>query len=216
LYRHGQLPGARDLHEVGLFYLFASDRPLDAEELCFVIRNSGYRFTDTSLMVALIRYRAPLDRDQAGRWFIDKTEPKCRDFMANLIEVKGADPFDAVLTRTAGQVRSGLAEMNRRLGPVIRKESRKQGADELGKQVLEEQLAEEDRRRSGEQKTFAWPKPPACTYFEGDTGRVGRVRRRAIAIVEGRAIEPYVATIECRDLYLEACVKAYRQVVYGA
>jgi hypothetical protein len=82
--------------------------------------------------------------------------------------------------------------------------------------VLEEQVVEDVRRKSREPKAFAWPKPPSCAYFDGDTGRVGRVRRRAIAIVEGRAIEPYVATIECRDRYLEACVEAYRQVVYGA
>jgi hypothetical protein len=216
LYRHGLLPGARDLHDVGLFYLFASDRPLDTEELCFVIRNAGYRFTDSSLMVALVRYRAPLDRDHHGRWFINKTEPKCREFMANLIELKAGETFDAVLSRTAEQVRAGLAEMSRRLGPALREGSRAQSIVALGKRVLEEQVVEDVRRKSREPKAFAWPKPPSCAYFDGDTGRVGRVRRRAIAIVEGRAIEPYVATIECRDRYLEACVEAYRQVVYGA
>lgn len=208
LYRHGLLPGARDLHEVGLFYLFASEQPLHTDELCFVIRYVGYRFSDASLVSAITRYRSPIERDGDGRWFVDTTKPESTGFMTRLIELKSGDVFNAVLYRTAAQVKAGLKEMDRRrraVGDIDRTEGDSAGV--LGKR---------GKPKSGEPKVFAWPRPPACEYFETGIGRVSRVRRRAIAIVEGRSVEPYVADIKCRDQYLEACMQAYRLLVSSA
>src|SRR5690606_6146583 len=53
LFRHGLLPGPRNLVGVGLFFLLASQREVAVEKLAFVMKWRGYRFQDNSLQVAL-------------------------------------------------------------------------------------------------------------------------------------------------------------------
>ncbi len=55
LYRHGLLPGARDLGRVASVYIHASDAALTIDEVRFVLRHVGYRFSANSLEPALWR-----------------------------------------------------------------------------------------------------------------------------------------------------------------
>jgi hypothetical protein len=55
LYRHGLLPGVRDLASVAGVLIHASDRQLEMEELQFVMRHVGYRFVPSSLVAAMHR-----------------------------------------------------------------------------------------------------------------------------------------------------------------
>ena len=55
LFRHGFLPGVRDLARVGGIYLHAADRRLAFTELDFVLKFAGYRYQELSLRNALWR-----------------------------------------------------------------------------------------------------------------------------------------------------------------
>src|SRR5438128_7644601 len=57
LFRHGMLPGLRDLGQAGGVYIHASDRILNLEEIAFILRHGGYEFTDSSLAIALGRIK---------------------------------------------------------------------------------------------------------------------------------------------------------------
>jgi hypothetical protein len=53
LFRHGLIPGPRNLAGVALFLLLASEASVPVERLAFVMKWRGYRFQDNSLQIAL-------------------------------------------------------------------------------------------------------------------------------------------------------------------
>ena len=55
LYRHGLLPGVRDLGRAAAVFIHASDAALTIDEIRFVLRHAGYRFSANSLEPALWR-----------------------------------------------------------------------------------------------------------------------------------------------------------------
>jgi hypothetical protein len=55
LYRHGLLPGVRDLGTPAALYLYVTDLVLDYREVWFVMKNSGYRSEEVSIYYALRR-----------------------------------------------------------------------------------------------------------------------------------------------------------------
>src|SRR5262249_50312988 len=55
LYRHGLLPGIRDIGAAAATYIHASDRSLRVDEVRFVLHHAGYRFSANSLPPALGR-----------------------------------------------------------------------------------------------------------------------------------------------------------------
>jgi hypothetical protein len=177
LYRHGLLPGARDLTAVGSILSYSSEEPLLIEELCFVARYVGYSFADASLSTALARFAGPIKQDSSGRWSGERNDPAAERYMAALLELKPGPQFLVIKNRAASQVRAGLRELVRRLG--------KRPAPLL------------------------WPPAPSCKYFADDPARIKRVQRRAVSVVEGLPVQPYVARIPERDAYLEGCIQTY-------
>lgn len=118
LFRHGLLPGVRNLSLVGGVYLHAGECTLGVYELEFVLKFVGYTFRDLSLRFALQRgldlgiYRSkdialftPTERSAASQ-----TEA------ARALGLPRGALFDAVVKRAAGQVSAALDEMNRRRG----------------------------------------------------------------------------------------------------
>lgn len=88
LYRHGLLPGVRDLASAGSVFLHASDRTLTLAELNFIMRTKlGYSFQEGSLRSALNRACfcqrldasrhgcCPRSRRAAGRGRAGRTAP---------------------------------------------------------------------------------------------------------------------------------------------
>lgn len=55
MYRHGLLPGVRDLGRVAGIYIHVSDTALTIEEIYFIMRHVGYRFSFGSLEPAVWR-----------------------------------------------------------------------------------------------------------------------------------------------------------------
>lgn len=55
LYRHGLLPGVRDIGAAAGVLIHVSDRQLNLDEIRFILRYVGYRVTATSIPQALAR-----------------------------------------------------------------------------------------------------------------------------------------------------------------
>ena len=110
LYRHGLIPGPRDLGTIAAAFLWATDTALTQEEVCFVLQYAGYRFQSTSMYLALTRAqsRGLIQRNWGG-WFAGDVG------FANLVGFTSGDDVGAVLMRTRSQVEAGLAERERRL-----------------------------------------------------------------------------------------------------
>lgn len=113
LFRHGLVPGARNLATVAKALLYSWDSSMDVEELGFVMRLMGYRFQQQSLVNALNyddeveweTWTAPLfERSPGARWRLVEWNVGPSEAIVDEI----ADMYNEVIT-------NGLAERQRRL-----------------------------------------------------------------------------------------------------
>ena len=117
LYRHGLLPGLRDIGSAAAVYVHVSDRQLRLDEIHFILRHAGYRYAGGSLDQGLARvwdqgavhwkwgtYRGRRDNVQDQR------------AVARTLRLGRRGPvFRAVVERASGVVEEALAERGRRL-----------------------------------------------------------------------------------------------------
>lgn len=116
LYRHGLVPGPRNLAGVARVFLFGHG-PLRHEELEFVMKESGYRFQSTSLGQALNNEPEVWWFHDVGGWLWDtaRTEEAALD-LQRLGVARTREDFNTVVDRCAAMAAMGLAELERRLG----------------------------------------------------------------------------------------------------
>ena len=96
LYRHGLLPGARRLADVGQFLLLASHKSLSTPNLAFVMRSLGYRFQARSLDTAL--WNAPFTQwDGAG--YVVENRRMARQMLTSIGVAPGRDGLTLMLAR---------------------------------------------------------------------------------------------------------------------
>lgn len=110
LYRHGLLPGVRDLGAAAAVYIHATERPMTQDEARHVLQQVGYRFQSQTIYLALRRVEEQglLQRDYAGWW-----APTHRS-MGPVLGLYHRDDTDAVLKRAAKQATAALAELDGR------------------------------------------------------------------------------------------------------
>lgn len=116
LYRHGLLPGVRDLGSAAAVFLYVTDRPVDYSELWFVLKYAGYRSEEISIYYALRRAEdyGLVVRTGGGRWRRPTREQLPEAKVRRLLGVRGAD-LETVLERTESQLESAQRERRRRL-----------------------------------------------------------------------------------------------------
>jgi hypothetical protein len=118
LYRHGFLPGVRDLARVGGIYLHAADRRLTLAELDFVLKFVGYRYQEVSLRNAL-RREAGLGlykQEWFDTWAGIRASDRQRREAARAIGLLGRPAIvESIIDRAARQVDDALDERERRL-----------------------------------------------------------------------------------------------------
>ena len=116
LYRHGLLPGVRDLGAAAAVFLYATDLSLDSSQLWFALKHSGYRSEEASIYYALRRAESQglAARTGGGRWRRPTREALPEARVKRLLGVVGQD-FSAVIARTTAQLEEALAERQRRL-----------------------------------------------------------------------------------------------------
>jgi hypothetical protein len=110
LYRHGLLPGIRDLGSAAAVYIHAIDEPMTQDQARQVLQRIGYRFQSTTIYLALRRVEEEglLQRDYAGWW------GPTRRSMGPVLGIHHRDDTDAVLKRAARQATTALAELDGR------------------------------------------------------------------------------------------------------
>jgi hypothetical protein len=108
LYRHGLLPGVRDLGSAAAVFIHAADEPMTQDEARGILQHVGYRFQSTTIYLALRRVEDEglLQRDVAGWW------GPTRRSMGPVLGLHHREETDAVLHRAARQARRALAELN--------------------------------------------------------------------------------------------------------
>lgn len=115
LYRHGLLPGVRDLGAAASVFLYATERILHHSELWFAMRYAGYQAEEASVYYALRRAAtADLVHDSWTGW---RRPPRNQLPLARLkrsVGARGRD-FELVIERAGQQVEAALAERSRRL-----------------------------------------------------------------------------------------------------
>lgn len=114
LYRHGLLPGARDLGSIAAVFAAAINRPMLDRELAFVLRWVGYRFQPDSMYLALLRSEergylvlrhggwAPSGRSVRGLLRVTKA-----DSVARIVERARVQAEEAMRDREHRLTRSG-------------------------------------------------------------------------------------------------------------
>jgi hypothetical protein len=117
LYRHGLLPGVRDLGAAAAVYIHASDRTLRLDEVRFILRHVGYRFSPNSLPPALTRVWMERCFDWTWGAYIGRREHiKDQRAAARLLRLGRRGPvFRDIIERSAGQASAALAERDVRL-----------------------------------------------------------------------------------------------------
>jgi len=111
LYRHGLLPGVRDMGSAAVVYLAAADSVLTQDEIYFVLRHVGYRDQSTSMYLALRRMAdfGLIDYGYEGWTWAGKP-------LAPIVGLEDfPDEVDAVFQRAVAQVSMALEERERRL-----------------------------------------------------------------------------------------------------
>lgn len=116
LYRHGLLPGVRDLGAAAAVYLYVTDLALDYREVWFVMKQAGYRSEEVSIYYALRRAEAYglVVRTWGGSWRRPTREQLPAAKLKRMLGARGRD-FELVLERAGNQLERGLAERRRRL-----------------------------------------------------------------------------------------------------
>jgi hypothetical protein len=113
LFRHGIYPGPRNLIGAALLLMHAHGEPVEVYQLGFVMKYTGYRFQDTSLLMAL--------RTEADvRWITNRhcRIPDDAEITTRLLSLGVAptvEQFTAVVDHARQLMRSGLEEYRRRL-----------------------------------------------------------------------------------------------------
>jgi hypothetical protein len=106
LYRHGLVPGVRDLGLAATVFIHAADTELAQEEARFVLQHVGYRFQSTSIYLALRRAEdAGLLTRKLGRW------GPTRRSMGPVLGLWHRIDVDAVIERATRQVSDALATL---------------------------------------------------------------------------------------------------------
>lgn len=109
LYRHGLLPGLRDLGALAAVFLLATELALSHDEIYFVLRHAGYRFQITSLNAALARAAGQGLVCWYGTWRASSFDA------ASLLGLNSAEDAAAVVARAQSQAAAALLERERRL-----------------------------------------------------------------------------------------------------
>ena len=126
LYRHGLLPGVRDLGRAAGVYIHAADRRLSLDEIRFILRHAGYRFSPGSLEPALWRvnnlgiFRTVQGWNSSGSWCTHwegaRENPRRQRAAASALRLGRRGPdLRAVVARAAEQEEAALIERARRL-----------------------------------------------------------------------------------------------------
>jgi hypothetical protein len=116
LFRHGFLPGVRDLARVGGIYLHAADRRLTLAELDFVLKFAGYRYQELSLRNALWReVGLGLYRNESADSWSGSRDSASERTAARAMELPRGEFSRAIIDRVAHQVEIALGERRRRL-----------------------------------------------------------------------------------------------------
>jgi hypothetical protein len=118
LFRHGFLPGVRDLTRVGGIYLHAADARLTVAELDFVLKFAGYRYQELSLRNALWRgVGLGLYRNESWEsWSGSRDSVSRQREAARAMGLRRGPFFSAIIERVTAQVDAALLERDRRLG----------------------------------------------------------------------------------------------------
>jgi hypothetical protein len=117
LFRHGFVPGVRDLARVGGIYLHAAGRPLTVAELDFILKFVRYRYQELSLRNALWRgtglgiYRS----ESAESWSAARDSKSGQREVARAMGMRRGPIFREIVERTTVQVEAALCERERRL-----------------------------------------------------------------------------------------------------
>jgi hypothetical protein len=116
LYRHGVLPGVRDLGAAATVFLYTTDLALDYSQVWFILKHAGYRSEEASIYYALRRAESQglVTRTWGGSWRRPTREALPEARVKRLLGVVGQD-FETVIERTTAQVEGALAERRRRL-----------------------------------------------------------------------------------------------------
>ena len=117
LYRHGLLPGVRDIGATAGVLIHVSDRSLTLDEVRFVMRFLGYRVTASSIYQAL--WRVADDDLFKATWngYIGRSGSELQQRAAARAMGLGrrGPVFRAITERAAAQVAAALRERERRL-----------------------------------------------------------------------------------------------------
>jgi hypothetical protein len=126
LYRHGLLPGVRDLGRTAAVFIHASDRQLTIDEVTFIMRHVGYKFSHGSVEPAVWRvrdlgiFKITHGWTDSGDWTSllagSRESVQRQRAVAHALRLgrRGPDLW-TILDRAASQVESALAERHRRL-----------------------------------------------------------------------------------------------------
>lgn len=116
LYRHGPLPGPRNLEEAARLVLVTAGRPLHREVVEYCLKQLGYRFSSASLRNA-VRRSASISWSRLGDWDHPTSE-------AAQLALRGEIPvvpprrraaWEAIRRRTASQVQHSIRDREKRL-----------------------------------------------------------------------------------------------------
>ena len=113
LYRHGLLPGPRNLAGIGTIFLYSHGEAMQTDVLAFAMQYVGYRFQQASLHAALRYSDAPIWESWTG-WVVSRRDVA----RARLRQLGLAPTFSGVdhATQVCGSViGKALAEYQRRL-----------------------------------------------------------------------------------------------------
>jgi len=106
LYRHGLLPGVRDMGTAAAVYIHAIDQKLTQDEARFVLQFAGYRFQSTSIYIALRRAEDEGLLRRVSGWFMPS-----RRSMGPVLGLVHRDDTDAVMKRAARQATQALRQL---------------------------------------------------------------------------------------------------------
>jgi hypothetical protein len=125
LYRHGPLPGPRNLEEASRLILVAADVPLTIDALDYCLKRLGYRYNVASLKNAISR-SARITWQRDGRWAHIRGVAAERELRREIpvVPERQQTTWIAMRDLLAHQVREALAQRAERLSdPAIRTDS---------------------------------------------------------------------------------------------
>ncbi len=116
LYRHGLLPGARNLEDVTRIALVATGGPLSPEVLDFCLKQLGYRYSFASLRNAVLRSTNIGVRNN-GSWDHPRGEDAERELRSSLSIVprRKREAWIALRDETAQRIQTAITNREERL-----------------------------------------------------------------------------------------------------